>query len=155
MKAKLINKQENARNYGHAKQLTSSYSVVGKRDGQLVELVDVRCYMGRSSSASTVYASIWVKMKDGWTSGTGSAGGYGYDKESSAIGAAIRNAGIELYGNQYADKDGMVFNYETKQREKENLKQKARIDGVGESAIRSAVEAIARMAGGRGQLLIV
>jgi hypothetical protein len=60
------------------------------------EVIDCRCYMGRSSSASVVYASIWVHGNNRWWSGSGSAGGYGYHKTSAAIAAAIRSAGITL-----------------------------------------------------------
>ena len=153
MKATLAKSQENAKNMANEKETVSCYSVVGTYNGELRDLVTCRVYMGRSSSSTTVYASIWVYGKC-YTSGHGSAGGYGYDKKSSAIGSAIRSAGIELWGNQYAH-DGKVFDYETKQYVKENTKVKARIDGVGDSAIESALRAIGKMAGLRGKILVI
>ena len=51
----------------------------------------------------TCYACAWIAHKksvlpDGGTcvNGSGSAGGYGYDKPSAAVGEALRNAGFEL-----------------------------------------------------------
>ena len=59
--------------------------------------VDVRFYMGRSNSASTVYCSVWIRTADGdFISGHGSAGGYGYHKTSAAFQDAIDSAGIKL-----------------------------------------------------------
>ena len=84
-------------------------------------VVDARFYMGRSGSASTVYCSIWVHTKDGkGYSGHGKAGGYGYHKQSAALADAIRSAGIKLAGDP---------------------------SGCGDSAMRHAMEAIARAAG--------
>lgn len=60
--------------------------------------VTVRVYEGRSRNASTVYASVWFRSKDGETygSGSGAAGGYGYHKVSGAVDDAFRNAGVTL-----------------------------------------------------------
>jgi hypothetical protein len=109
MKAKLIKPdQSNAYNYGRDKELVSAYSVVGTINGELREIVTARAYMGRSGSASVVYISLWVHGAI-HASGKGSAGGYGYHKESQALADAIESAGIELYGSQYADDKGMVW----------------------------------------------
>ena len=81
--------------------------------------VELRLYgTGNSNSAA-----IWVNDHTNSeinTSGTGSAGGYGYHRPSAAASEAIRNAGIEL------DQD---------------------ISGCGDSAIEEAVKAIAEMLG--------
>lgn len=76
---------------------------------------------------TTCYACLWVTHKeavcdDGGTcvNGSGSAGGYGYCKASAAAGEAIRNAGFKLEKS---------------------------ISGVGESAIREAILAVAKAAG--------
>jgi hypothetical protein len=109
MKAKLIKPdQSNAYNYGRDKELVSAYSVVGTINGELREIVTARAYMGRSNSASVVYMSLWVHGAI-HASGKGSAGGYGYHKESQALADAIQSAGIELYGSQYADEKGMEW----------------------------------------------
>lgn len=84
------------------KELIDTFNVVGKNDGQLHNFVTARFYMGRSSSASVVYCCLWVHGKDCYPSGKGSAGGWGYHKQSSALADAISSAGIELYGSPYA-----------------------------------------------------
>lgn len=74
---------------------------------------------------SRAYACVWAHTAD-WTitvSGGGRAGGYGYHRGSAAAQAAITNAGIALSED---------------------------IAGVGDSAIRAAVIAIAKeLCGGR------
>lgn len=54
--------------------------------------------MSRGANASTVYASIWAHSRDGmiYLAGHGRAGGYGYDKVSSAIDAALSDAGVTM-----------------------------------------------------------
>ncbi len=117
--------KSNGRNHGDKKELVSTWSVSAlttDENGQpkIAEIIDARCWMGRSASASTVYASIWIHTRDKYGAGNGSAGGYGYHKESAAIASAIDSAGIEL---------------------------SRPINGVGESAVREALEAIARELG--------
>ena len=98
------------------KELVRALSLVVVKKSEIQEVVTIRCYMGRSSSASVVYACIWVRVNGGrYTSGRGQAGGYGYHKISAAIGDAITSAGIKL------DQD---------------------IDGRGDSSVREAMEAI-------------
>lgn len=63
------------------------------------------------------YACIWINHADLHVSGGGNAGGYGYHRPSAAVSCAIRNAGIELSQS---------------------------ISGVGDSAIRQALEAITK-----------
>lgn len=147
MKAKFINLQENGKNLSGDKELISSYSVVAIYKGELYEAITVSCYIGRSSPSSLVHASIWVRPADAskkWCSGYGTATGYGYHKESAAIGDAIDSAGIELYGDIYGRVETAA-----------KAKQRAYINGVGDIAVREALKAIARAAGYRGKLLIV
>ncbi len=70
---------------------------------------------------SRVYAFVRVDVYPGQASyyGVGKAGGYGYCKLSSAIGSAIRSAGIQL---------------------------EHPIDGVGESAVDGAIRALTEWA---------
>lgn len=70
--------------------------------------------------ASVCYAALWVNGDEVHTSGTGSAGGGGYCKASAAASEAIESAGFTLSKN---------------------------IHGVGTSAIREAVLALAEAAG--------
>jgi hypothetical protein len=58
--------------------------------------ITVKCWMGKSRSASVVYACIWVNGDGNYWSGKGQAGGYGYDKQSTAIAIAIKDAGIDI-----------------------------------------------------------
>lgn len=136
--------QDNARNHGGDKETTSTYIIVDKKTER--EVVRVRVYMGRSSKSSTVYASIWVDLSDkkkpmGWewghTSGTGSAGGYGYHKKSAAIASAIESAGIELYGRPY----------QGEKPEGNDRKNRVHFGGCGSSSIDAALLAIAYAAG--------
>lgn len=142
MKAKIEKQVSNARNYGNEKETVSNFIVLGKINGETREVVNARCYMGRSRSASTVYASIWVHGNGIYTSGKGTAGGYGYHKESAAISDAISDAGITLWGSPYAGETG-------------DMKKRVYFGGCGEQSIRAALEAIAKAAGARGKLIYV
>lgn len=142
LKAVFTVQADNAVNHGHNLEQVARYLVVDKKTEKTV--VDARCWMGRSRSASTVKASIWIslsdkKRPDGWewaeTSGSGSAGGYGYDKISAAIGDAMDSAGVELYGSAYTVRSDV------------DMKKRERINGKGDAAIESAVLAIAYAAG--------
>jgi hypothetical protein len=156
----------NGRNYADGKETVDTYNVVGLYRGVMVPVVTARAYMGRSAQASTVYASIWVSLGprlsedkqcvyfDNSTGGSGSAGGGGYHKVSAAIGDAIASAGIELYGDVY----GKRYDYVDGQRveQPENLKQRAYIGRVGDSAIKAALLAIGRaVLGSRAKLLVI
>ncbi len=127
MNATLGNENSNAVNYGSKKELIRAYDVVVNDNGKLINLITVRCYMGRSASASTVYASVWVYDEKHHTSGSGKAGGYGYHKASAAIAEAIRSAEIDL------DED---------------------ISGRGDSAIEESLEAIAATLGFESCLIV-
>lgn len=140
IKARFTVEQGNAKNYSQDKETISKFVIVDKTNERTI--VDCRLYMGRSSNSSTMYASIWVSIKDlkkpkTWqyagTSGTGSAGGYGYHKQSAAVQDALTSAGIELYN---ADKTRRY------------------IDGVGDGAIREALLAVAYAAGYNSVILV-
>ena len=82
-------------------------------------VVELRLY----GTGSKNYACLWVHDSSNSgivTSGTGSAGGYGYHRPSAAAAEAIENAGITLSED---------------------------ISGRGDGAIESAVFAIAKMLG--------
>ena len=100
---------ENGRNYGGEKETIATYRFIAPHpkykvgddyygDKPYTAAIEVRVYMARSASASTVYATIWARSRDGKThmSGTGKAGGYGYHKESAAINSAMSSAGVEF-----------------------------------------------------------
>lgn len=133
----------NAINYGGEKERVTSYTVVGKLGGALRSVVEARFYMGRSRTASTVYCALWVHGES-YCSGRGTAGGWGYHKESAALASAITSAGIKLTGANYSHHEGRV-----------NFKKPAHIGGCGSGSMETALKAIARAAGAKGQLLIV
>jgi hypothetical protein len=79
-------------------------------------VVDARVY--GTDTVNT--ACLWVSTESMHTSGSGKAGGYGYHRQSAALGCAIESAGFSL---------------------------SSRIDGVGDDAMREALLAIARAVG--------
>lgn len=152
MKAKLTKSIQNGqRDYN--KPIVRDWSIVTLHKGELKTVLRAECRMGASKQASVVHANIWVSGPKE-TSGYGRAGGYGYHKISAAIGEAIDNAGIELYGSPYAS-NGTVPRTATTSRkpEPENLKKRTWIDGVGDRAIDEALMAIVRAAGYRGKAI--
>lgn len=165
----------NGKNLSGDKETMDTYNVIALYKGHLTEVVNCRVYMSRSRTASMVHASIWVRV--GLTlaedkqrvyatdtlSGHGAAGGYGYHKASAAIGSAIDSAGIELYGSPY---DGSYRWDHDSNRErtaeeiaaivKKESKKRAHIGGVGDSAVESALKAIAHaVVGKKVKLLLV
>lgn len=128
--AKIKEQRDNGKNLSGRMEVTNTWNAVVCTKTGPVELVTVRCYMGRSNSASTVYSSIWVSdRKHGfYTSGRGDAGGYGYCKTSQAVGDAISSAGITLSRS---------------------------IGGTGTDSIIYAIEAIVKALGYRGKCLVV
>lgn len=153
LKAVLTEERNNAKNYGGDKEKVSQYLILDKKTERAV--VDCRVYMGRSASASTVYASVWIHAREdkkpaGWqyagTSGTGNASGYGYHKESAAIAHALDSAGVQLFGEVYscaAPTDPKEY----AKYKREIMKKRAYIDGAGEGAIKKALLAVAHAAG--------
>ena len=122
--------RSNGKNMSGQKELVSAMSAVTVINGKMREVVVARWYMARKSDgASPVYASIWVYGAGFDISGYGRATGYGYHKASAALSSAIDSAGITL---------------------------SERIDGCGDGASRSALEAIARaIAGDAAEILII
>ena len=122
--------RSNGKNLSCQKEMRSAMSAVTVINGKMREIVIARWYMARKSDgASPVYASIWTYGAGFDISGHGRATGYGYHRASAALSAAIDSAGIVL---------------------------SERIDGVGDSASRGALEAIARaIAGDAAEILII
>lgn len=144
IKAQIVKKQQNAKRPDN-KELVSAFSLVVRLpSGELREAVTARCYMGRSASASVIHAVLWVRCADGhWTSGSGSAGGWGYHKESAALADAVKSAGIELKDMDRADDPNHLPRYYFD------------FSGTGDSYYPQVFEAIARAAGYRGRTLFL
>ena len=114
------------KNYSGEKETVNSYTVVAVVKGRPVDVITCRVYMGRTRNSSTVYATVWLHGKEYHGSGSGQAGGWGYNKESAAVDTALSMAGVKLSRS---------------------------IHGTGET--REALEATARALGYRGQLLTI
>ena len=150
MRAVFTTRADNARNWNGEKELITRYRLIDKKTERVI--VDARVYMGRSRTASAVYASVWVHgiknkpdaWEDGETSGRGLAGGWGYHKTSAAIASAIEDAGIELYGSRYGHP---INGDDSPQETKKLLKTRAYIHGGGDGSVECALMAIAYAAG--------
>ena len=129
----------NAKNLSNEKETVSRYTVIDKKTER--EIINCAVYMGRSRNSSQVYASIWISSEGFYVSGYGEAGGYGYHKESAAIGNAISSAGVKLFGKLYSG-------------ELKDFKKECRIGGGGESAIRAAFIAIAYALGAKDIIIV-
>lgn len=123
-----IKEKQNGQNPGMFKEVVDTWSLVVDLDGELISPITVRCYMERSSSASVVYASVWVRNKPFYTSGHGQAGGCGYCKVSAAVNDAFMNAGIELNKS---------------------------ISGVGVRAVEAAIVAIGKYLFGERKMILI
>jgi hypothetical protein len=139
-----VEPRQNARNLGDTKETFQTFTVLGLKVGENGRpvsrcLVTLRLYCGRSRSSSTVYSALWVHGEDHWTTGKGSAGGYGYCKRSQAAAGAIESAGIELYGTPYGNPHNATGEVD--------YSKPCDIGGVGESAIKAALLAIGQALG--------
>ena len=123
-----IVEKANGKYLGSSKEMVGTWNLVVDLDGKLISPITVRCYMGRSSSASVVYASVWIGNRTLHTNGHGQAGGGGYCKVSAAIDDAFRSAGVEL--NQS-------------------------ISGVGTGAVESAIVAIGKYMFGKRKMILI
>jgi len=84
----------------HAVKSAAAWTV---EDRRMKIIADVRWWMGRSRNSSRVLCSLWVADSEPgapyarcMVGGHGSAGGWGYCKQSGAFAAACKDAGIEL-----------------------------------------------------------
>lgn len=80
-----------------------------RNENELRQVIDVRWYMGRSSKASVVYCSFWIRGNGRWITGYGKAGGYGYCKQSAAFADALTSAGIETWGHVHGAGDSAII----------------------------------------------
>lgn len=107
-------------NINHRKEnnFYGAYSIIVNDNGELNEILSCRVYGTNAMN----YSCVWLhdRKNNIYASGSGKAGGYGYHRESAAVAEALNKAGIEL------DND---------------------ISGRGDSAIESALTAIAKHLG--------
>lgn len=108
MIAKLPTSIGNAKNLDGDKEHIATYKVVCVSSGGIpVELIDCRVWMGRSSNASVVYASVWIQD----------------------------SAGVELFGSAYTQNEDVDYT------------KRCYINGVGQSAVKGVLFAIAQAMG--------
>lgn len=123
-------------------------TLVAMRDGELCEVITVRTYYNeRGSGMQPVRACVWIKLATPgaeWRTGRGSASGCGYHKESAAIADAVKNAGVELWGNAYVYSNEPV-----------DFKKRVWFGGTGSSAYKEIFKAIARAMGYKGRMVWV
>ena len=87
----------NAKNLSTDKEMVRALSVIVNTKNGPKEVATVRWYMGRSSRASVVHCSIWLKAKGmGMIGGHDTAGGWGYCKKSAAFAGALSSAGVDV-----------------------------------------------------------
>lgn len=70
--------------------LYKGMTLIDLKTGKEKIIVRWYCPTGRKN-----YCALWIYSDEIYTSGTGSAGGYGYDRTSTAFENAIIHAGIE------------------------------------------------------------
>jgi hypothetical protein len=116
--------RHNARNLTGTKVQVNHLRFVSTK---LDTVIDARWWMGKARSASIVYCSVWINPPGhDEASGYGTAGGYGYHKESAALEEAFESAG---------------------------LKFAASFGGGGDHAMRKAIEAVAAHFAIKGKII--
>jgi len=132
--------RSNARNLDDTKERAETWLLYGLQTGEhgrpvAIQLADLRLYTGRSRASSTVYSALWIQGEK-WTTGKGSAGGYGYHKFSQAAADAIASAGVQLFGVTHNYGNAPV-----------DFDKACDIGGVGDEAIHRALAAIGQALG--------
>ncbi len=102
-----------------SKEVIHTWHLVGNKanEARMAHIAEVKCYMGKASSSSVVYATVRVMYNNDFLSGAGQAKGGFYCKQSSSVNGAFESAGIVLEND---------------------------IGGRGEDAVRGALEALAK-----------
>lgn len=84
------------------------FKLINKKDGESV--IDARFY---SVSGRVVNCCLWINLpKVIYTRGSGRAGGWGYERSSSALEEAISNAGVDgfpHFGGSGCNREALLF----------------------------------------------
>lgn len=112
-----------------------------------VEALTARFYFNkRGNGMNPIRCSVWIRRPTGsgleWHSGTGSASGCGYHKESTALADALMNAGVQLLGDPYG-RDGT------------RNKKPLHFAAMGDSRYSEILFSVARAAGFKGPMILV
>ena len=132
LKANITNARETNRNMHRKDSLHQEIAILDPSNGRAI--VTCRTYI----PGTVAYVLLWISGNGVYARGTGKAGGYGYHKPSAALDSAIGDAGITLHGDVYGGK---------------RTDKRARISGVGDSAMVEALEAIARAVTGKRKFI--
>ena len=89
---KLDNKQKFDSNHRKENLPMTKYSVIDFDSKN--EIIDCRVYFGKNKTYCCLWVSTENKFISGFISGSGVAGGCGYDRESASIEEACINAGF-------------------------------------------------------------
>lgn len=133
LKANISAMRETSKDMPRKDQLTQEIAVIDPATGRAI--VKCRIYIPNS----VAYCCLWISAPDCYGRGAGKVGGYGYHKPSAALQDAIDDAGITLHGDVYG---------------RESHSRRAYIDGVGDSAMVAALEAIARSVTGKRRFIV-
>lgn len=133
IKANISAARETSKDMPRKDSLNQEIAIIDPASGRAI--VTCRIYI----PGSVAYCALWISAPDCYARGAGKAGGYGYHKPSAALQSAISDAGITLHGDVYG---------------RESHKRRAYIDGVGDSAMVEALEAIARAATGKRRFIV-
>lgn len=94
MKITEINFKDGINAKAHRKEnnFQAEYLGIAVVDGAIKVAVNLRIYGTQAKN----YCCLWYNNGDKWGSGSGSAGGYGYHRPSSAADSALLSAGVVL-----------------------------------------------------------
>lgn len=112
------------------RELVKCYVVYGLVNNEIAELACANVYMSKSDKATGVYCDFRLRGAE-CRSSSGKAFGGGYCKKSAAVGTALANAGIQLFGDVYG--------------ELPMPNQRAYINGIGNGAIEAALIAVSKL----------
>lgn len=96
MKITTITQQDNIQARKHRKEnnFVHSFKLMAIYKNELVEIADLRTY----ATNAMHYACLWIHSSKNsfYSSGSASAGGYGYHRESQACFEAFESAGVKF-----------------------------------------------------------
>lgn len=127
LKANITAMRETSEDMPRKDSLDKEIAVIDPVTGRAI--VIARIYI----PASVAYCALWISGPNAYGRGAGKAGGHGYHKPSAALQDAISDAGITL---------------------RERTNKRATINGVGDSAMVEALEAIARAVTGKRKFIV-
>lgn len=127
LKANISAMRETSKDMPRKDSLDKEIAVIDPATGRAIVIASI--YI----PATVAYCALWIHGSNAYGRGAGKAVGYGYHKPSAALQDAISDAGITLH---------------------ERTGKRAYINGVGDSAMVEALEAIARAVTGKRKFIV-